>query len=233
MTYPTQNSRLPPGWSSARDPRSGKTYYINNATHKTQWEAPEGQPSQQPKPVQHPVATLTRQQNQQPVAATMIKTTADEPSVANIYDDVSIDSYVYKGQEDSSNDLTDKPKSITEMIISQPEDTAEDATEDTTEDTTDNTTDNTTEDTTENITENTTVNTTVNTAKDTTRNDIEDIKNDELVSDNRLKEKRHYTVAKGPQIKPKGSAKISMGPTVTVQGPTYTSYVLPTYTTAK
>lgn len=31
---------LPDGWGSAKDPASGKTYYFNRSTNKTQWERP-------------------------------------------------------------------------------------------------------------------------------------------------------------------------------------------------
>ncbi len=38
---PGAASGLPPGWSSAADPKSGVTYYINNKTGTSQWTPPE------------------------------------------------------------------------------------------------------------------------------------------------------------------------------------------------
>ena len=35
---------LPPGWSSAIDPNSGRTYYVNSATGQTTWEPPASAP---------------------------------------------------------------------------------------------------------------------------------------------------------------------------------------------
>ena len=32
---------LPPGWSAARDPASGRTYYYEYATRRTAWTRPE------------------------------------------------------------------------------------------------------------------------------------------------------------------------------------------------
>jgi hypothetical protein len=36
---------LPPGWSAARDPASGRTYYYEHATRRTAWTRPEPAPS--------------------------------------------------------------------------------------------------------------------------------------------------------------------------------------------
>ena len=33
---------LPPGWSQAVDPASGRTYYVNANTGETSWETPGG-----------------------------------------------------------------------------------------------------------------------------------------------------------------------------------------------
>ena len=36
---------LPPGWSAARDPASGRTYYYEHATRRTAWTRPEPAPA--------------------------------------------------------------------------------------------------------------------------------------------------------------------------------------------
>lgn len=40
--------QLPPGWSEAKDPRSGATYFFNASTGQTQWDRPVAAPWQQP-----------------------------------------------------------------------------------------------------------------------------------------------------------------------------------------
>eukprot|EP00290_Baffinella_frigidus_P057512 CAMPEP_0180379270 /NCGR_PEP_ID=MMETSP0989-20121125/25240_1 /TAXON_ID=697907 /ORGANISM="non described non described, Strain CCMP2293" /LENGTH=87 /DNA_ID=CAMNT_0022378303 /DNA_START=132 /DNA_END=392 /DNA_ORIENTATION=+ len=42
------NRPLPPGWQSASDPTSGRTYWYNTGTQQTQWEFPSGAPAGPP-----------------------------------------------------------------------------------------------------------------------------------------------------------------------------------------
>ncbi|KAK7248933.1 hypothetical protein SO694_00043060 [Aureococcus anophagefferens] len=39
---------LPPGWSSAKDPSSGNTYYYHQVSGAVQWTAPQGAPAPPP-----------------------------------------------------------------------------------------------------------------------------------------------------------------------------------------
>jgi hypothetical protein len=73
---------LPPGWASAKDPASGDTYYINEATGETTWDKPE--PAQKPAaaalarpaaaPAQQQVGAYRQRQ------ATMQQATRQEPA---------------------------------------------------------------------------------------------------------------------------------------------------------
>jgi hypothetical protein len=44
LAQPASAEALPAGWATARDPASGRAYYIEDATKNTQWEKP-GEPT--------------------------------------------------------------------------------------------------------------------------------------------------------------------------------------------
>jgi len=47
---PPPGGGLPPGWGSAVDPASGRTYYVNSATGATSWEPPLAAPGSEKQP---------------------------------------------------------------------------------------------------------------------------------------------------------------------------------------
>eukprot|EP00913_Durusdinium_trenchii_P012258 g11510.t1 len=50
VKYEVEWDGLPPGWESAQDPASGKTYYFNRATNETSWTPPAAPAAPPPAP---------------------------------------------------------------------------------------------------------------------------------------------------------------------------------------
>eukprot|EP00961_Rhodomonas_salina_P220891 2986475-Rhodomonas_salina.2 len=50
---PAHGGGLPPGWEAKVDPNSGRTFYLNHQTQRTQWEPPAGVSAAPAPPVAH------------------------------------------------------------------------------------------------------------------------------------------------------------------------------------
>merc|ERR1711964_439257 len=63
QAWSRQTAPLPPGWSEARDPNSGRTYYLDHTRNTTTWERPalSKQNAPRPPPAVRPSAAQTPQ----------------------------------------------------------------------------------------------------------------------------------------------------------------------------